>query len=156
MEYGHFDDEAREYVITNPVTPRPWIHYLGNRRLSAFISQNAGGLAWYLDPQTRRITRYRYIAPPGDRPGFYVYIKDRATGVVWNPHFAPTCTELDSFECRHAPGVTRFLAEKDGIHAALTYTNAADDVLLLRVSISNASERTVDLQAVSYVEVSLI
>lgn len=75
---------------------------------------------------------------------------------MWNPHFAPTCTELDSFECRHAPGVTRFLAEKDGIRAALTYTIAADDVMLLRVSIANASERAADLQAVSYIEFGLL
>ena len=28
--FGHFDDEHREYVITDPATPFPWINYLGN------------------------------------------------------------------------------------------------------------------------------
>jgi len=156
VSYGYFDDAAREYVITNPVTPHPWINYLGNRRLSAFISQNAGGLLWYLEPKTRRITRYHYIPAPADRPGFYVYIKDRNTGQLWNPHFAPTCTQLDSFECRHSPGITRFAAEKNGARVEVTYAIASDDVMLFNVSVKNISDRPMDLQVASYVEFGIL
>ena len=84
MQYGHFDDARNAYTITEPVTPRPWINYLGNRRLRAFVSHNAGGLLWYKEPYSRRITRYHYTAAPGDRPGFYLYVRDRRTGQVWN------------------------------------------------------------------------
>lgn len=80
MSYGHFDDARRAYVITDPLTPTPWINYLTNKRLSAFISQNAGGLVWHMEPLTRRISRYHYIPAPADRPGFYLYIKDKTTG----------------------------------------------------------------------------
>ena len=156
MAYGHFDDEAREYVITDPITPRPWINYLGNRRLSAFISHNAGGLLWHLEPQSRRITRYHYIPAPGDRPGFYVYVRDLSTGEVWNPHFAPACVPLDSFECRHGPGVTRFIAQKNGTRAELTYAIAPDDMLIIKVSLWNTGRLPANLQAVSYVEFGLL
>ena len=156
MSYGYFDDGAREYVITNPVTPRPWINYLGNRRLSAFISQNAGGLLWYLEPQSRRITRYHYIAAPGDRPGFYVYVRDRDSGQVWNPHFAPCCTPLDRFECRHGPGVSRFNSTKDGLGADVTYAIGRDDVLLVKVALRNVSPSERNVQVVSYVEFGLL
>lgn len=157
MTYGHFDDAARAYVITEPLTPRPWINYLGNRRLTAFISQNAGGLLWYLEPQTRRITRYHYIPAPADRPGFYVYIRDRRTGQVWNPHYAPTCTPLDRFECRHAPGVTSFASGKDGAAVEVTYAIPPDDdVMLWQVTVRNTSVGDVDLEAVSYLEFGLL
>ena len=119
MDYGRFDDERRQYVITNPLPPRPWINYLGNRRLGAFISQNAGGVLWHVEPQCRRITRYHYVPAPADRPGFYVYVLDRRTGALWNPHFAPACTQLDAFECRHGPGVTRFVGRKDGVELSV-------------------------------------
>jgi cellobiose phosphorylase len=156
-ECGHFDDADRSYVITNPVTPRPWINYLGNRRLTAFISQNAGGLLWYYEPRSRRLTRYHYTAAPGDRPGFYVYVRDRKTGTVWNPHFAPACTLLDRFECRHAPGVTQFIGEKDGVCVEVTYAiPPGDDVMLWKVAVRNTGSRRVDLELVTYMEFGLL
>ena len=157
MNYGYFNDPDRQYVITHPLTPKPWINYLSNRRLTAFISQNAGGLLWHTEPQCRRITRYHYIAGPADRPGFYVYVRDRHDGTLWNPHFAPTCTGLDQFECRHEPGITRFRAVKDGIVAAVTYAIPPDDdVMLWKVELNNARAQDADLDAVSYLEFGLL
>mgnify|MGYP006279777565 CR=1 FL=1 len=157
MDYGHFNDDRREYVITEALPPKPWINYLGNRRLSAFISQNAGGMLWHVEPQCRRISRYHYTAGPKDRPGFYVYLRDRTSGRLWNPHFAPTCTELDAFECRHRPGMTRFAASKDGIEAHLTYViPPSDDVMVWRVEMRNAGEERRELDAVSYLEFGLL
>ena len=156
MNYGHFDDAQREFVVTNPLTPRPWINYLGNRRLTAFISQNAGGLLWYLEPQSRRLTRYHYLATPADQPGFYVYLRDRQTGAVWNPHFAPTGTPLTRFECRHAPGCTRFLATCGTIAAELAFgIPPEDDVMLWRLRLTNHGARPATVQAVSYLEFGL-
>jgi cellobiose phosphorylase len=157
MHYGHFDDPRREFVITDPLPPRPWINYLGNRRLCAFISQNAGGMLWHHEPQCRRVSRYHYIAPPQDRPGFYVYLRDRSTGTLWNPHFAPTCTALDEFQCHHAPGVTRFSAARNDIRADLTYViPPADDVMLWHLSLRNEGDRLRELDAVSYLEFGLL
>ncbi|MEI6210111.1 MAG: hypothetical protein WCR06_00665 [bacterium] len=155
--YGHFDDAATAYVITNPQPPRPWINYLGNRRLRAFVSQNAGGLLWHMEPYSRRITRYHYTAAPGDRPGFYLYVRDRRTGAVWNPHFAPTCTALDAFECRHRPGVTEFIARKDGVEVCLTLgIPPEDDVLLWQVRVRNTGLVPADLQLVNFLEFGLL
>ena len=157
MTYGHFDDAAREFVVTDPLTPRPWTNYLGNRRLQAFISQCAGGLMWYLEPESRRLTRYHYVAAPEDRPGFYVYVKDRRTGVVWNPHFAPTGTRLDSYECRHSPGVARFVGEKDGVRIAVdALIPLDDDALLLKVAATNLSDAQADLGFASYLEFGIL
>ncbi|MFZ4394417.1 MAG: GH36-type glycosyl hydrolase domain-containing protein [Kiritimatiellia bacterium] len=155
--YGHFDDAATAYVITNSQPPRPWINYLGNRRLRAFVSQNAGGLLWHMEPYSRRITRYHYTAAPGDRPGFYLYVRDRRTGAVWNPHFAPTCTALDAFECRHRPGVTEFVARKDGVEVCLTLgIPPDDDVLLWQVRVRNTGLVPADLQLVNFLEFGLL
>jgi cellobiose phosphorylase len=155
--YGYFDDASSSYVITSPQTPRPWINYLGNRSLHAFVSQNAGGLLWHKEPYSRRITRYHYTAAPGDRPGFYLYIRDRQTGDVWNPHFAPSCTALDRFECRHRPGVTEFVAVKNGIEIVYTIgIPPGDDVLLGHVTVRNTDSAPADLQLVSYLEFGLL
>lgn len=157
MHYGRFDDSNRQYVITSPATPRPWINYLGNRRLHAFISQNAGGLLWFREPYSRRISRYHHLPAPGDRPGFYIYVHDRRTDELWNPHFAPTCSMPDSFECRHEPGVTQFAAAKAGIHVDATYCIPPEhDVMLWRVRVSNHGDADADLRIASYLEFGLL
>ncbi len=144
-------------AITNPILSRPWINYLGNRRLRAFISHNGGGLLWFREPYERRITRYHYLAAPADRPGFYVYIRDNRTGTLWNPHFAPTCVELDSFECRHGPGRTSFAARKDGLQVALDFIiHPSDNVMLWSVTAVNTGETEKDVRICSYIEFGLL
>jgi len=155
--YGHFDDDAREYVITDPLTPRPYINYLGNTRLTAFVSQQAGGLVYHMEPLTRRITRYHYLPSPQDRPGFYVYVKDRSTGTLFNPHHAPTCTSLDAYECRHGLGYSTFAGEKDGVRATVQmFIPPDDDIFLWDVRIENRTEATKTLTVASYVEFALL
>ena len=99
MKFGYFDDEAREYVITTPRTPLPWINYLGPQDFFSLISNTGGGYSFYKDAKLLRITRYRYNDIPNDSNGKYYYINDN--GTVWNPGFMPSRTELDSYECRH-------------------------------------------------------
>lgn len=104
MKFGHFDDAAREYVITNPVTPWPWINYLGNKDFFSLISNFAGGYSFYKDAKFRRLTRYRYNGVPMDAGGRYFYIKEGDT--VWNPSWKPCKTPLDFYECRHGMSYT--------------------------------------------------
>ena len=135
---GRFDDARREFVVSNPLTPTPWINYLGNGRLTAFISQQAGGLVFYREPQTRRISRYHWLPSPQDRPGFYVYVKDGDT--LWNPHVAPVGAELDHFECGHGLGYTRFKGSRGGIEAQVRYFIPPDsDLMLWDVTVANQS-----------------
>ncbi|MBO4414507.1 MAG: glycosyl transferase, partial [Lachnospiraceae bacterium] len=106
MKYGYFDDPNREYVITTPETPLPWINYLGNDGFFGLISNTAGGYCFYRDAKLRRITRFRYNNVPNDFGGRMYYIKDGDT--VWSPAFLPAGTKLDSYECRHGMGYTTF------------------------------------------------
>src|SRR5665648_891403 len=102
--YGHFDDAKKEYIITRPDTPLPWINYLGFKKYFGIISNTAGGYSFYLDARLRRLTRYRYNNVPLDVGGRYLYIKDGNT--IWNPGWKPTCTSLDSYSCRHGLGLS--------------------------------------------------
>ena len=101
MRYGHFDDERREYVITRPDTPLPWINYLGSERYFGLISNTGGGYSFYRDARMRRITRYRYNNVPTDSGGRYVYLADRDTGRYWSPTWQPTRGDLHDYRCRH-------------------------------------------------------
>ncbi|MBR4842851.1 MAG: glycosyl transferase [Bacteroidaceae bacterium] len=118
-EYGHYDDAAREYVITDPCTPWPWINYLGTEDFFGLISNTAGGYSFCKDAKFRRITRYRYNGVPMDAGGRYFYIKDGDT--VWNPGWKPCKTKLDFYECRHGMNYTTIEGRKDGITAHLLF-----------------------------------
>jgi cellobiose phosphorylase len=118
MKFGNFDDASREYVITDPKTPFPWINYLGNEEFFGLVSNTAGGYCFYKDAKFRRLTRYRYNNVPVDTGGRYYYIKDGDT--VWNPGWKPTQTELDSYQCRHGLSYSKFIGEKGGVKSELT------------------------------------
>jgi cellobiose phosphorylase len=118
MKFGHYDDSAREYVITNPRTPYPWINYLGNEDFFSLVSNTAGGYTFYKDAKFRRLTRYRYNNVPVDNGGKYFYINDG--GDVWNPGWKPTKTELENYECRHGMSYSKFSGERNGIAAEVT------------------------------------
>ena len=117
--FGHFDDQNREYVITDPATPFPWINYLGNEDFFGLISNTAGGYDFYKDAKFRRITRYRYNGVPMDAGGRYFYINDGST--VWSPGWKPCKTPLDSYECRHGMNYTRITGAKNGVEASVLF-----------------------------------
>ncbi len=119
MKFGYFDDAAREYVITSPRTPYPWINYLGTQGFFSLISNTAGGYSFYKDARLRRITRYRYNNVPIDMGGRYFYINDN--GTIWNPGWSPVKTELDSYECRHGMGYTIITGKKNNLQAEVTF-----------------------------------
>ena len=119
MKFGFFDDKNREYVITSPKTPYPWINYLGTQGFFSLISNTAGGYSFYKDARLRRITRYRYNNVPIDMGGRYFYINDN--GTVWNPGWSPVKTALDSYECRHGMGYTIITGKKNNLKAEVTF-----------------------------------
>jgi cellobiose phosphorylase len=119
MRFGYFDDERREYVITTPETPYPWINYLGTESFFSLISHRAGGYCFYRDARLRRLLRYRYNNVPTDVGGRYFYVNDG--GDVWSPSHAPVGAPLDSYECRHGLGYTRIAGERRGIRAELLF-----------------------------------
>ena len=113
MKFGYFDDSTREYVITNPKTPYPWINYLGNEDFFSLISNTGGGYTFYKDAKFRRLTRYRYNNVPTDNGGRYFYIKDG--DITWSPGWKPMKTPLDSYECRHGLSYTKIKGLKKGV-----------------------------------------
>jgi cellobiose phosphorylase len=119
MKFGYFDDGEREYVITNPGTPYPWINYLGYDGFFSLISNTAGGYSFYKDARLRRITRYRYNNIPIDDGGKYFYINDN--GDVWSPGWKPVKAELDSYECRHGLGYTKITGVRNNLKADVLY-----------------------------------
>jgi cellobiose phosphorylase len=136
--FGHFDDASREYVITEPQTPWPWINYLGCQDFFSLLSNTAGGYCFYRDAKFRRLTRYRYNNVPVDDGGRYFYISDGDT--VWSPGWKPCRTELDRYECRHGMGYSRVSGEKNGLHVSVLFFVPLDaDVELQQVRISNRS-----------------
>ena len=154
MRFGYFDDARREYVITTPRTPLPWINYLGCEDFFTLLSNTAGGYCFYRDARLRRLTRYRYNNCPLDSEGFRVYIKDGDT--VWNPGWQPVQTELDSYSCRHGLGYTVIEGEKDGVGARQElFVPKGERCLLIRLTISNNCPRERQLQVFPYLEFCL-
>ena len=151
MKYGYFDDKNREYVITNPRTPWPWINYLGNEDFFSLISNSAGGYTFYKDAKFRRITRYRYNNVPMDSGGKYFYIKDG--DCIWSPGWKPCKTELDNFECRHGMNYTVIKGVKNGITANVLYFVPLKTwAEVQKLTLTNNSKDTKKLKVFSFLE----
>ena len=154
MQYGYFDDARKEYVITTPRTPLPWINYLGSESFFALCSNTAGGYAFYRDARLRRLTRFRYNGSPLDGEGFRIYIKDGER--VWNPGWQPTQTELDSYRCRHGLGYTVIEGVKDGLAATQELlVPQGDDCLLLRLTLRDGGAQPNTPRIFPYLEFCL-
>ncbi len=151
MKFGYFDDDAREYVITTPKTPLPWINYLGCNEFFSLISNTCGGYTFYKDAKLLRMTRYRYNDVPYDTNGKYFYIKDGDT--IWNPGWQPMKTELDSYECRHGIGYSKWSSKKNDVQAdLLTFVPMNENAEVSRIKLTNNSSEKKDIQLYSYVE----
>ncbi len=151
MKFGYFDDEKREYVITTPRTPLPWINYLGCKEFFTLISNTCGGYTFYKDAKLLRMTRYRYNDVPNDINGKYFYIKEGTS--VWNPGWKPTQTELDSYECRHGIGYSRFTGMKNKLEASvLTFIPMDDNCEISQIKLTNQSDSEKTVSLFSYVE----
>ncbi len=151
MKFGYFDDAAKEYVITTPKTPLPWINYLGTNEFFSLVSNTCGGYSFYKDAKLLRLTRYRYNNVPYDNNGKYYYIKDGDS--IWNPGWQPTKTTLDSYECRHGIGYSRFTSTKNGLTASvLAFVPKSDNCEINQVTLTNNSDAAKEISLFSYVE----
>ncbi|HEY8945475.1 MAG TPA: glycosyl transferase [Polyangiaceae bacterium] len=154
MRFGHFDDQNREYVITTPKTPYPWINYLGTESFFGLVSHQGGGYCFYRDARLRRLTRYRYNNVPVDTGGRYFYVVDGTE--YWSPTFAPTKKDLDRFECRHGLGYTRITGVRDEIEAeALYFVPLGETCEVHQVTLRNRSGEKRSLKLFSFIEFCL-
>ena len=151
MKYGHFDDRNREYVITNPETPYPWINYLGEEDFFSLVSNTSGGYSFYKDARMLRLTRYRYNNVPTDAGGKYYYINDN--GTLWTPGWMPVKTEPDFYECRHGLGYTKITGKKNGLKAEQTVlVPLGYTAEVTKLTLTNESETDKDFTVFSFVE----
>ena len=149
--FGHFDDQHREYVITDPATPFPWINYLGNEDFFGLISNTGGGYNFYKDAKFRRITRYRYNSVPMDNAGRYFYINDGEC--IWSPGWKPCKTPLDFYECRHGMNYTRITGSKNGVEASvLFFVPLKTWAEVQKLTLRNNSNEVKKLKLFSYAE----
>jgi cellobiose phosphorylase len=154
MKFGYFDDDSKEYVITTPETPLPWINYLGCQDFFRLISNTGGGYCFYKDARLLRLTRYRYNNTPLDNNGHYFYIREGDT--IWNPGWQPTQTPLDRYECRHGLGKTRITGKKNGLEAVITtLVPIGGNCELSKVTLTNTTDAKKDFTLYSYVEFCL-
>jgi len=154
MRFGHFDDDAREYVITTPHTPYPWINYLGNEQFFSLISHQAGGYTFYRDAKMRRLTRYRYNNIPADAGGRYFYVHDG--GDVWTPSWLPVKADLDHFEARHGLGYSRITGERGGLSVeTLYFVPLGENAEVQKVTLTNTSDAAKTVTLFSFAEFCL-
>lgn len=154
MKYGYFDDANREYVITTPETPYPWINYLGSQDFFSLISNTSGGYSFYRDARLRRITRYRYNSVPTDSGGRYFYIYDN--GDYWTPGWMPVKRQLDRYECRHGLGYTSITGERKGIRVEqLSFVPLDYNGEVNRVTVTNTSGTKKEISLFSFIEFCL-
>ncbi|MDE7313400.1 MAG: glycosyl transferase [Eubacterium sp.] len=154
MQYGYFDDSAKEYVITDPKTPLPWINYLGTDGFFSLVSNTCGGYSFYKDAKLLRLTRYRYNDCPLDSNGHYFYIKDGDT--VWNPGWKPVQASLDAYCCRHGLGYSIFSSEKNGVLAKQeVFVPVSDTCEVTRITLKNHAAIEKKLHLYSLVEFCL-
>ncbi len=156
MRFGHFDDENREYVITRPDTPLPWINYLGSESYFGIISNTAGGYSFYKDARLRRLTRYRYNNVPLDSNGRYIFLRDDDSRSFWSPTWQPTRQPLDNYTCRHGLGYTTIQSSLHGIVAQMRYFVPLNESLeIWQVHLTNHRSQAANLSLFSFIEFCL-
>ena len=156
MKFGFFDDVQREYVITRPDTPLPWINYLGCEAYFGIISNTAGGYSFYKDARLRRLTRYRYNNAPLDSGGRYIYIRDNQDGQFWSPSWQPVRSQLDEYECRHGLGYTIIQSKNKGVQSSTRYfVPLGQNLEVWEVTLTNQRSEKVDLSLYASVEFCL-
>jgi len=156
MKYGHFDDQQREYVITQPDTPLPWMNYLGCQAYFGIISNTAGGYSFYRDARLRRLTRYRYNNVPLDFGGRYVYLRDDESKEFWSPSWEPTRTELKNYTCRHGMGYTKIRSQYTGIEAETRYFVPLDENLeIWQLTVTNRRDTPAKISSFASIEFCL-
>ena len=156
MQYGHFDNAGREYVITRPDTPLPWLNYLGCEAYFGLISNTAGGYSFYRDARLRRLTRYRYNNAPFDVGGRYVYLRDNATGDFWSPSWQPARRELENYTCRHGLGYTIIASTYRGIEASTRYfVPLGENLEVWQLTVTNHRAEPAEISVFSAIEFCL-
>lgn len=153
-KYGYFTEDGKEFVITEPKTPAPWMNYIWNGKWAGLVSHTGGGYSFYITPRDNRLTRYRYNCLPWDQPGRYVYVRDKKIGKYFSLSWSPTIDlTYDFYECRHGLGYTKIMTENFGIRGEITYFVPIDlDAEIWLVKLKNLTKERLELDVFAYIE----
>ena len=155
MQYGHFDNKNREYVIDRVDLPVSWTNYVGVGDMYGVFNHTAGGYLLYKSPEYHRITRFRPNGVPMDGPGHYVYLRDEEDGDYWSVSWQPVGKPKEHFSCRHGLSYVKYCSDYSGIEASQTLFVAMDDpVEIWDVKLRNVSGRQRKISVFSYLEFS--
>ena len=154
-KYGTFSEDKTEFIIHRPDTPAPWVNYISNGSYNGLISHTGGGFSFYRSPRDSRITRWRYNSLPIDRPGRYIYLRDKQSGEYWSPTWQPAFTKLDKYECRHGMFYTQISSQYKQLKHSILYFVPSDDLEIWKVSLKNNSAAVRDFDVFSFVELCL-
>lgn len=156
-KYGYFSEDKREFIITDPRTPRPWFNYMWNEHYGGLISHTGGGFSFLDSPRDNRLTRMRYNCLPWDRPGRYVIVKDTETNKYWSLSWAPTIDlKYDLYECHHGQGYTKIITEIFGVRGEITYFVPNDsEAEIWKVKLTNLDEKNKKLEIYSFTELMM-
>ena len=157
MRFGHFDDAAREYVITDPRTPVKWVNYTGTLAFGGIVDHTGGALLCAGDPGLNRITKYIPQLPAGDFRGTTLYVIVTRGGArrVVTPFFTPGLDELDHYECRVGLSYQRIVSEVAGIRVDATIFVPPDAPLEVRdLRVTNVGAGPAEVHVVPVVEYS--
>ncbi len=157
MSYGRFSEDGREFIITTPLTPRPWANYLTNGRYCCLISQTGGGYSFFQSSGYHRLTRaHPSLALIEDRPGRYIYVRDEETGKIWSLNWQPVQAPYEWWECRHGLGYTVIRSRTEGIEGEIVYFVPLHDHLeVWKVTLRNPGEAPRHLSLFAFVEWAL-
>jgi len=156
MKFGYFDDLNREYVITQPDTPLPWMNYLGCEAYFGIISNTAGGYSFYRDARLRRLTRYRYNNVPMDFGGRYIYLRDDDSKEFWSPSWQPTRHAAEGYTCRHGMGYSTIGSSYRGIEAHTRYfVPLGENLEIWQLTVTNKRDTKASISSFASIEFCL-
>ena len=153
MKYGYFDESKKEYVITRPDTPAPWVNYLGSPEYGAIVSNNAGGYSFAKSGANGRLLRY--VFNQFDEPGRYIYIRDNESKDYWSASWQPVGKDLNEYksECHHGTAYTKMMADYSGIHSEVRYYVPLNKTYeVWNLSVTNNSDKARSLNITGYAE----
>lgn len=154
MQYGHFNNIYKEYIIDKPDVLVSWKNYLGTKNLFTVISHNAGGYTFYKSTEHGRITRFRANSIPLDRPGHYLYLKNYESEEFWSISWQPNLKKA-SYRCCHGLSYSKFQCKYADIQSEqLLFIPLDDDVELWDVKIKNTGTKKRNIGIFSYIEFS--
>ena len=133
-------------------TAVPRVHLYGNGRYSLMVTNSGAGYSRWNDFD---ITRWR-SDPARDSWGSFLYIRDTKAKATWAAAWHPVGGAIGTSSVRFLPDHAEFHRQALDIETVQSITVAAeDDAELRRITVTNWSSKTRELEFTSYTELAM-